>query len=265
MENKDITNYSREETLAALQKLVGDWLNGGINRNASVLARGAGVSEACIRRILNNNSMPQIENVRKIVSFIGAKDSNEKLFKSIPSEITKHLVFELSHLGFKELNDYRSIDAFEKFLPDFSHLVIFERSSMGNGISKDEISKMFGQNGSQISNNLISSGLVEEIDNMLVAKPAFRNHCFSQAIYKHYVGDLIRNFYKDNSQINYIFSVTEGVSAEGYSKVMNIIEQSHKAILQVVQASPGNIPLATGGFMDTMTYDSLFDKTGDEK
>lgn len=252
--------YSREKAISELKALVLDWLSGKSDRSIASMARGAKVSEACVRRILNDNSMPITENLQKILSFLNSGGTHKQILGSLGEDLRKHIKFELSYLKFEEVQDYVSMVDKESFLPDFVHQAIFERSSISKGISFDEIKNMFGAYGETAAMNLVTAKLAHAVDGQLVCVPELKNHSWSISTYKQFLSDAIKNFYKTTSDVNYIFNVNEGVSETGYSKVMDVIEVAHKNISSLVKDNPGEIPLSVGGFMDTMTYQNIFVK-----
>lgn len=260
---KTANQYSKEEASQGLRDVVEQWLKEKPNRNISQLARNCEVSESCIRRILTNNSFPAFENVQKIINFLQAGKTHQQALSSLPNALSDHLKFQLSYLNFEELKNYTPMGEKEDLLPDFAHKAIFERSCIQNGISLDEIKKMFGQKGEIAVQQLIESGLLEFRNGFYVSKTEYRDHSFSQHFYKTYISDTIREFYKSDSQINYIYNITEGVSKQGYAKIMDILEAATLQIQQTAKGMPGDVPLTTGLFMDTMTYENVFNKKGD--
>lgn len=252
--------YSKEKAISELRSMVSDWIEEKGTRGIAALARGANVSENCIRRILNGNSMPVTENLQKIITFIKGGGTHKNLLNSLGESLQKHIKFELSYLKFDEIQDYVPMLEQEQFLPDIVHETIFERSSMIDGISLNEVKDMFGKYGDQALQNLINAKLVIVDDEKIFCIPELKNHSWSTGKYKQFLSEAIKNFYKTDTQFNYLFSVTEGVSIEGYNKVMDVVEAAHHNILAIVKENPGKVPLITGGFMDTMTFKNVFSK-----
>lgn len=258
-------NYSKEQACSELKQLVNDWINAKENRNVSSLARGAGVSENCIRRVLNNNSMPITENLRKIILFIKGTDTNKNIISSLMPSLQNHFKFELSYLSFEEIGDYLNILEIEAILKDFPHQFVFERSSMDPGISVTEINEMFGSYADTIIENLSKSNLVSDTDGIIKCNQNYKNHSFSTIYYKNLSTQMIQNFYKTDSAINYLFFQNESVSKNGYAKVMDIIEDSSKKVMAAIKDNPGDIPLAVIHCMDTFSKKDFFTKKKDSE
>lgn len=256
----ETVKYSKENATLSLQKMISGWLAENGTRNVSSLARGAGVSEACVRRIMTNNSLPTTINLHKLITFINGEGTHQQILSSLPDDLQKHLTFELSYLQFEEVQKYFAMDQKEKLLPDFAHQVIFERSSMGPGISITEVKELFGSYGETVVNNLIKSELVQNKDGQVVVIEKYKFHSWSNELYKSFLSDSIKTFYKSEFKTNYLYTINESISIAGYSKIMDILELAHKNISHIINENPGNIPLTTGGFMDTMTSKNLFDK-----
>lgn len=260
---KTANQYSKEEASQGLRDVVEQWLKDKPNRNISQLARNCEVSESCIRRILTNNSFPAFENVQKIINFLQAGKTHQQALSSLPNALSDQLKFQLTYLNFEELKNYTPMGEKEALLTDFAHKAIFERSCIQNGISLEEIKKMFGQKGETAVQQLIEAGLVEFKNGFYVSKPEYKDHSFSQHFYKTYLSDTIREFYKSDSQVNYIYNMTDGVSTKGYAKIMDILEATSHEIQRAVKEFPGDVPVSAGVFMDTMTYENVFSKKGD--
>lgn len=256
----ETVKYSKENATLSLQKMITGWLAENGTRNVSSLARGSGVSEACVRRIMTNNSLPTTINLHKLITFINGEGTHQQILSSLPDDLQKHLTFELSYLQFEEVQKYYAMDQKEKLLPDFAHQVIFERSSMGSGISLEEVKELFGAYGETVVNSLIKSELVQNKDGQVVVIEKYKFHSWSNELYKSFLSDSIKTFYKSENKINFIFNINENVSKNGYSNVMDVIESTYKHIQKIVNENPGDIPMTTGGFMDTMTSKSLFEK-----
>jgi len=251
-------NYSKDQACLELKDLINSWLSEKDSRNIAALARGAGVGENCIRRILNSNSMPVTENLHKIVVFIKGDDKHQNLLSSLSTNLKNHIKFELSYLNFDELKDYKSMAAFEEHLSDYSTQFIFERSSMGSGISFEEIKNLFGEIGLSKINTLIELNLVSNNNGIILVNKDYQYHTWSTSLYKKFIPETIKNFYKTESQINYLFNVNEGVSTKGYARIMDVLENAYKQIQDIANNEKGEIPVAVAGFMDTLSNNDYF-------
>ncbi|MFN3453767.1 MAG: hypothetical protein ACK41T_02330 [Pseudobdellovibrio sp.] len=252
-------SYSKENAVESLQKLINSWLEENPNRSVAMLAKNSNVGENCIRRILNSNSMPTTANLHKILSFLNPNSTNMMIKNRLAKDLSQHLAFTLSYLFFEEFNNFKPMLEKESILKDFPHQFIFERSSIASGITIAEIISLFGSYGSTVVDNLVKNELVTVSDDIVVCQPEYKLHSWSVELYKSFSANVISNFYKTNSSINYLYNVNEGVSVAGYSKVMDILEAASKQITKTIQENAGDIPLSTVCFMDTMTNINLFE------
>lgn len=259
----ETVKYSKENATLSLQKMISGWLAENGTRNISSLARGAGVSEACVRRIMTNNSLPTTINLHKLITFINGEGTHQQILSSLPDDLQKHLTFELSYLQFEEIQKYFAMDQKEKLLPDFAHQVIFERSSMGPGISITEVKELFGSYGETVVNNLVKSELVQKNDGQVVVIEKYRFHSWSVDYAKQFLSDSIDTFFKTDSPFNYLFNINESISIEGYDKAIKFIKSVHCEFSNIVKNNPGTIPFTLGGFMDTMTSKNIFENKGE--
>lgn len=256
MEN--LIQFSRNGAVEALQSIINEWLSQDTSRNLAVLSRVSGVSETSIRRIFASSSILSPQNTHKLLFFLKNGKTHKQVFESIPSDLANYLKFQLSFLQFEELNDYVELGPLEKNLPDYTHQLIFERSSISKGINLDEVKELFGLVGLKAVENLQSADMVSvNADRFVIANPSIKNHTPSIEIIKNLLSQNIRQFYKTDSEYNYIFCVHDGVSLEGYCDVMDILSNAYKQIQIIVKKKAGDIPISAGGFMDTLTSENI--------
>ena len=80
---KDI-EYSKNTATQELQSLISHWLNEKDDRRLAKLARYAGVTENCLRRVMNQNSLPTTENLHKILLYLKKAKTNQQLVDQLP-------------------------------------------------------------------------------------------------------------------------------------------------------------------------------------
>lgn len=253
-------NYSKDQACLELKDLINNWLSEKDSRNIAALARGAGVGENCIRRIVNSNSMPVTENLQKIVVFIKGADQNKNILSSLSSNLQSHIKFELSYLNFEEVQEYVSIADIENQIPTFVERAIFERSSIHNGISIQEVKDLFGQNGVNSVEKLVKNNFVTTQNDYVIVNEKLKYHSWSFQSAKSLACDSLQFFFKTHTNTNYMFNLNEGVNITGYCEIMDALEKAHKAISQIAKNNPGKIPLTVTGAMDTMTTHDFFAK-----
>ena len=249
----------KEQAVTALQSSVNSWLAENSRRSLASLSRESGVSESSLRRLLNNSTWPSQDNVFKLISYLG-NGNIVSTVNALAEPLKNQIKFDLYYLDFKELKKYVSLGGKDSALKDFTHQVVFERSSIGPGISVAEIRELFGAYGLTAVENLKVAGLITEVDSTIKCVAEYKYHAFTTQMTKDFLAQSIATFYKTQTNYNYIFSFNDGVTTSGYGQIMDILENAQQAIFKIIEDSPGDIPVTIGGFMDTLTTNVLFDK-----
>lgn len=257
---KDI-EYSKISATQELQNLISNWLNEKKDRRLAKLARYAGVTENCLRRVMNQNSLPTTENLHKILLYLKKAKTNQQLVEQLPETLGDQLKNQLAFIDFAMISNYRQMVDKEHYLKEFSHKVIFERACMNNGITILQVKEMFGLKGEQAALDLIEDGLIQLVENKYIAKSEFVNHTFSPSFYKKYTAELISEFYKTESDANFIYNFSAGVSVIGYNNIINILKSTTREIQNIIDQMPGEIPITSTLTTETMTYSTIFKKT----
>ena len=260
MQNQNTSYDNKESAKTALKVLIEEWVNAKPSRSPTSFARKAGLSETCVRRILNGDSLPMAENIlRAVATATGEEKINGDVLSSLPKDLSEYLRQNLSFLSFEQSHSIVPLGNIESFLNDSISRFLFVRSGIGEGISIDEINHSFGELGIKHLDRLVQNGILCQ-KNGQVTTSTKKDYAFSVGFTKELLSESILSFFKDKSQTNIIFSVNESVSKEGYCEIMDVIEKANTEIIKICLSKPGNIPMTTGGFLDTMTAGDFFEK-----
>ncbi len=249
------------KTITSVKELVNFWINSKSTRNATGLARSCEVSEACIRRVLNSNALPMHENLFKIVSFIFNDLEKAIILEHCTSEFIETLKVKLPYLNFTN-NSYNAftIKELECILTDFPKRIIFELSSINSGLPVEKAIEMFGSYSDSIIEEFINKKIVSIVDNKIVCDQTLKNHVWSTSFSKKLCVDSINYFYKENSNLNFLFLQNEGISVKAYGEIMDILSDASKKIYNIILENPGEIPASISCTLDTLTFESVFKK-----
>ena len=132
---------------------------------------------------------------------------------------------------------------------------------MNNGITVLQVKEMFGLKGEQAALDLIEDGLIHLVENKYIAKTEFINHSFSSRFTQKLASELITEFYKNDSNINFISHLSNSVSVSGYNQIINKLKSTSIEIQKMIEQMPGEIPISSVISVDTMTYANIFKKS----
>lgn len=250
----------RAELLNEVRTQVDVWIGARASRSLTALAREAGVSESCVRRLYNTNSIPQNDNLMKILMVLSEQTSIENLRKFFVSQ--KSVIhFLVSNYSFLEtssyINECKPLLAEEVYIEDYHAFLVYALSCNRVGVSVDEIKNMLGFVGEMALDDLMSKGLVSlNPDNYL--KPKIRDVRPSKELIKKHLPEITKMFFKLDNHFNCHVLQTETVSKKGYGLAMDAFEKFLAEVGNVIQDHPGEVPIVIGGFLDTLTLKPYF-------
>jgi len=250
------------ELINEVKGLIDNWLTSKDTRNITSLAREAGVSESCIRRLYNNNSVPQNDNLLKILMVLSGEITIEKIRKYF--DLKKGIsTFLLSNYSF--LETARFVDQCtplfneEVYIEDYHSFIVYVLASNRTSITAKDISVMFGQVGEIALEGLISKGLISFNTNNYL-EPKIKNLRPSKELIKRYLPEISKMFFKVDNHFNCHILHSETVSKKGYGLAMDAFEKFLAEVGNVIQNHPGEVPLVVAGFLDTLTLNPYFEK-----
>ena len=119
MQNQNTSYDNKESAKTALKVLIEEWVNAKPSRSPTSFARKAGLSETCVRRILNGDSLPMAENIlRAVATATGEEKINGDVLSSLPKDLSEYLRQNLSFLSFEQSHSIVPLGNIESFLND---------------------------------------------------------------------------------------------------------------------------------------------------
>lgn len=240
--------------------LVDGWLAANATRNITALAREAGVSESCVRRLYNNNSVPQNDNLMKLLTVLSGQSSIGNLRKHFESQ--KSVInFLMSNYSFLEtasfINESKPLLEEEVYIEDYHSFLVYAFSSNRTPITAADIKDMFGMVGEMALEGLIAKGLIK-INSTNYLEPKVKNIRPSKELIKKHLPEITKMFFKLDNPFNCHILHAETVSKKGYGLAMDAFEKFLAEIGNVIQNHPGEVPLVVAGFLDTLTLKPYF-------
>lgn len=256
----EILPYNYDDAVDALKVMINDWISLDSKRSKTSLARASDVSEATIRRIVNDGILPLPHNICKIVSFIKGISTNHDLIEKSGDALAPVLSFHLPYLAFEASKEYSrlSIDAEQALNSPTKRLIFTKSGACNDGVLADQIISEFGKYGIKEANELVSLKLLKFLDNRYFVSDEFRDFSMSPELSKLTILEMVKLYFKEHFETNYSFNVTDGVSLSGYNSVMDVMQEAHERISKIVKENPGKYPLFVTGVMDTLTVDNAF-------
>lgn len=251
--------YSKPEVVKALQQEVNAWLNAHPNRTKTSLARTSTASEASVRRLLNDGTLPNAENISKIVSVIRSTSTVRDLVSDTDDQISKMVSFHMPYLNFDMPKETVLWTSFAAKLNTQIKKMLFVKIGALKTVSAIAIKDEFGSLGLSEVKTMVSDGLLKiSGDGFAIADGLESSFTTDTQAVKEIIDIGLKMYYKPEFTTNYSLFEAELVSKKGYGRVMDVLENAHKEIREIAAQHPGEVPLFVAGFMDTMTADSFF-------
>jgi hypothetical protein len=247
--------YSKEEAITALQSLIQAWLDEKPKRNRLSLARETGVSETTIRRVMNDSVLPSGNNILKIVSYIKGVNTNKEILKSGGPILAKTIETLAPTITFESFeNRYNLPYHLEQHLNSPTKRLLFSKASTLGRLNEDSIVHEFGHIGLMDVKELVSAGVLDLVENEYRMTKQMQTCSVSVNTLKDLMVETTRAYYNTESDYNYLFYVSAGVSSEAYINIMEVLKDAHQKISLLVENNPGDIPVFANAAMDKMSH-----------
>lgn len=255
-------SVARRSAANDLKEIILAWISENPNiRSASQLARDSNVSESCIRRIINDGSLPSSDNLFKLVSYLKPGSCKQVLENSGAkiSEILKLAKPYLDDSGNGKVL-MPAAPSLEKTLSSFTVRTIFFLSSFDDGLTVKKANEMFGEAALSAVEYLKSNSGCIVKDGVIYTTTNEATLVMTSEFFKSYLPELIVNFSKPNSKGSFNSCAINQVSKEGYLKLFDHLVQSTKEMVKIINENPGTIPVFVGSSMDTISFSPTFEK-----
>lgn len=252
--------YTKKQLVEEVQNVFQAWRNEKPDtRTVAHLSREAGVTDSAVRRLLNQNTKISDDMLYSILLYIAGNQSFEKMvskyqsYPSISAWINKHYSYLLK-APVKSSVQEDSVASIIYQNPIMFGVYMFI-SSIPN-VTSDFIKEQFGLRGEKELEHLISIGLVTADGDGYVAKQ--KDVMFSKEQTVALLPDITRTFLKKDHDHNSYLLRVDGISKEGYIKLMGIFDILISQTCEIISSNPGDIPVVFCSFMDSFSVQPYF-------
>jgi hypothetical protein len=250
---------NKEEILTQFRQIVDDWIAEKEVRNIVLLSAQSKVSESVIRRAYNQQTLPNAENMLRVLSAISNEHKIHSLIVNYPGAIAEYFKKAFHHyLQEEEAGKTPEDIDWGEYTRDFNAYLVIKKVSHRTVTFRSDIAALFGQMGLQSLDRIVTAGIIEEWgDGRLTLKAStFR---LSSEQLKHHVASLIETFFKPEVAMaggnSMISNLSEDVDQAGFNKCKNILFDTDKQISRILHDHPGKIPLIYTAMVDTLDFD----------
>lgn len=264
---KEVT-VEKTKLVEEIQDVLNSWLNEKSDvRSVASLSRATGVADSSIRRLLNSGIKIQDDSVFRLISHVFDIQTFEGISNSLVTKPETLKWFQKSYAYMKEsavLQQYKYSPTADVISENPISLSIYSLISESRKISPGYIKEQFGAIGDFELEKLLQKQVVFlEEDGSLRAKDSMLKLTKDQVVDN--LPDLTRIFLKKDHDFNGRILDISSVSKQGYIKMMDAVDKFANEISQIEKDNPGDIPVITAGFLDTLTTAPYFEGGKNEK
>lgn len=263
---REQTIQDRErQSLELLQQMSWNWINAETTRTKTELAREVGVSEATVRRLLNDGKIPNTENVMRFVSFFGnANRLNDEINEKngmLADLIAENLPFSnwSTHKDYQILRKDQ-----ESKLDTNTKILLFEKAELSCGFPQEEVRFEFGIRGIEEANKLVEQGILI-LDNGTYRANGIQNYSYSYSMLVKAMAANLETYLRPES-VNAVSSlVTDLVNQEGYNLLKEELTAMTAKVRKIIAENPGQISFYSMHILDYKDLSSKLTKDGKEQ
>lgn len=228
------------DKLDRLVSYVERWLNGGTNRNQSLLARRSGINSQTIRRIMQRENFPELETTLAILNVVASPSEAMEILADRPSLV--NFIGKMAALKSEESKDevtelVLKLNNRERFWVYMTALTV--------GVTREIISELSGEHGLYELERMIDEKLLfEKIPGVYVA--ALKSETLvieNKEIYSQAPGYIaeVALLRKAAQKLYLVYNVTE----EDYETIVRKIFNVYSECEEIARKSNGHIMLAS--------------------
>ncbi len=224
-----------------LAQLVRDYLDGHKNRSLKRLSMRTGVAYATLRRILLQNTVPNMESILPLIQFICSKEQGVAFLKTHFSSFGIWLEEYFS--GDQDFADANM----NHLIKDKENFVIISLAATDSGTTRENVHELLGVIGGQKINNLIDHGiLVEEQGRLRTTKKEFG--CVDPDSVLAQIKNAAEIFNKDRLRSSTAMAgiQTDGVSEEGLKEIFKVMVDAEMKVSKIRKKYRGNHTMFAG-------------------
>lgn len=228
-----------------LSQLIEGYLSTHSNLSVNAIANYSGVAETTLRRIKNGElkGTPSNDNTLKVLFYIyKTRDLNEIIAQTTPA-IAQHLSCEYHQVVTCE-EEVRMLDSsiIENEV-DYRLLIL---SSSAKGVSKEEVTRQFGELGHNYAKRLIAKEILEDRGEgykSLLSSFRLPDESFIQNFKA--MANYIKVNREERIRPNLYYNLSESLNEDSYQKVRSIQIQATRDIITIMndRRNHGDIPM----------------------
>ncbi len=269
-----ISNSSREnytptkiKFIKELQAMINVWIQDNPVRSVASLARAAKVSDVSIRRLLNNDRKIVNESVFNIISLISGQDTFEGIVEALEKDnkptVQEWFIKYYSYMrNFSDVHDFKRIPVVDMVAANPMAFFVYSLTLIFDQVSQGQFEQEFGGPAMTELDKLIKKGFLQEKEGMigLPGEKAFLRFTKEQMAYL--FSEVSRLFFKPDHKFNAQHLEVGSLSKEGYGELIDLHAEFINGIHHLYETKPGNIPVISAGFTDTLTSRPYFTDEG---
>lgn len=206
------------------------------NRNRQTLSKKSGVSHNTITRILQEETIPAFETVLSLLQVVRPDDYLALLKKHFPN---------ISPFDSNEAKIWDKNELIKLFESDEVTFLIFCKAGKSHGISRQFVAAKFGEFGSAKLKHLLDLNILKECDNTITwSKNVVLNVNILAKLVQKSVG-VFCELDKGRTNSYGIDWYVEGLSEEGYKKLLKLQTCYAKDMAAIINKHPGQLDVTT--------------------
>ncbi len=145
-----------------LSKIVEEWMRDHERRNLKMLSRLSGVPYTSLRRIVQNEVDPNLDQALSILAYVASSDQRLAYLQHNFPESARVLKSTLSNRD-GSANAVEGQDSIlERYVDDPDYVVLAMLADSHHGLSSEALSKEFGRSGASMAQRLVDEEILEE-------------------------------------------------------------------------------------------------------
>lgn len=244
-----------KELISFLQGKVDAWLEERSSRSISSLSRMTGIPHSTLRRILQGETSYSFDQVLAVLErTCEPSEITESIKKFFPS------VLSLLGRAYEKKNidsNFSNIDSDAKqFFKDPDTFPLMALASRVNGVSKEYVQRMYGENGLAKLNFLAENEIISEISD---GNYRFENDWVSSdsTVLLSMAANAAKLFQGSEFNKHFVFSWIENVSKDAAGEIQDIVNDAESKIYQIVNSeqNKGDIPISCNVVLGRLDHD----------
>ncbi len=248
-----------ESIKAALATFIETWIDEKSMRTIASLSRNSGVSESVIRRAHRKETIPNVDNLLKLLMTVTYSKTFSELRKALPSELDSYLQSKDYIYANTEIQTTRTTLEVETFLQTYENYLIYDRVSHSQSLTRVQIKESFGTMGEKALTELIDAGVITEESNGQLSL-GVKNVSISHSLLKRHLPKVVETYYDHEDSRHILANFSETITPDAAIEILELQKQTNSKIAQIMMNNPGSVPYLYVGLFNPMDF-----RAGEEK